>query len=77
MLAAAVVFVFVGMSMNAADTIDDVQMVKVANLGECHRLVHEYDKAHLEENAENPPAFRLRWSTDCKTMILAENSPGV
>lgn len=66
------VFVFIALAMNATDTVEDSQALRVNTLAQCQKLKTTYDAARLEDNADSPPAYKTRWSSVCIPMLLNE-----
>lgn len=72
MTLAHLVFVFVALTMNAANTVEDSQALRVNTLAQCQKLKTTYDAIHADENADMPPSFKVRWSSACIPMVLNE-----
>lgn len=77
MTPAHLVFVFIALTMNGADTVQDSQALRVATAAQCQKLKTTYDAAQASDNADAAPAFKLRWASYCLPMVLHWKHTGV
>jgi hypothetical protein len=69
---AIILYVFLAININAGNSVDGSYLIKTKSLAACEKMERNYNAAMIQMNNENSPAFRLRWTTDCKVMVLSE-----